>query len=64
MSEMNFETDALSLEYKRNYGTARGNLEVSDLVNNPFLNSPSSIFRLLSPEETSHLVQGFQIRAG
>lgn len=29
------ELDALSLEYKRDYGTARRNLNVSDFVNNP-----------------------------
>ena len=29
------ELDALSLEYKRNYGTARRDLNVTDLMNNP-----------------------------
>ena len=29
------ELDALSLEYKRDYGTARRNLNISDIVNNP-----------------------------
>jgi hypothetical protein len=29
------EMDALSLEYKRDYGMARGNVNVSDIVNNP-----------------------------
>ncbi len=29
------ELDALSLEYKRDYGTARKSLNISDVVNNP-----------------------------
>ena len=49
------ELDALSLEYQRDYGTARGNLEVSNLVNNPFVNSPSGIFGLLGTKESGDL---------
>ena len=50
-----YEADALSLEYKRDYGTARGNLELSYFVNNPFVNSPASVFRLLSEKELPDL---------
>ena len=63
MPESKIETDALSLEYKRDYGTAGRNLEVFDFVNDPFLNSPKSVSRLLSPEEISNLSRVFQIRA-
>ncbi len=27
--------DALSFEYKRDYGIARGNIDISDIINNP-----------------------------
>ena len=30
--------DALALEYKRDYGTATGNLNITDIVNNPTSN--------------------------
>lgn len=34
--------DALALEYKRDYGTARGDLNIADLMNNPaLLRNPS-----------------------
>ena len=49
------ELDALSLEYQRDYGTATGNLDISDVVNNPFANSVVSIFSLCFPEELSDL---------
>lgn len=29
------EMDALALEYKRDYGTARRNLDISNIMNNP-----------------------------
>ena len=32
------ELDALALEYQGNYGTARGDLDISNLINNPFIN--------------------------
>ena len=38
------ELDALSLEYKREYGSARRNLEVSDLVHDPSGHSRVRIF--------------------
>ena len=40
------EFDALALEYQRDYGTARGDLDISDIVNNPFVNCVYGIFRL------------------
>ena len=45
------KADALALEYQRYYGTARGNLKVSDLVNNPAANSECRVFSLGLPEE-------------
>jgi len=50
------ECDALPLEYHRDCGTARGYAEVSDFVNNPFLNSPGSIHGLLSAKEIGDLL--------
>lgn len=50
------EFDALPLEYHRDYGTARGYIEVSAFVNNPFINSPSSIYGLLSAKEIGNLL--------
>lgn len=38
--------DALSLEYKRDYGTAVGNLNVADLVNDPTANGECRVFGL------------------
>ena len=55
MKEVTLESDALSLEYKRDYGTASGDAEISDFVNNPFINSPFSILRLLGQKEFSDL---------
>ena len=45
------ELNALALEYQRYYGTARGNLKVSDLVNNPAANSECSVLSLGLPEQ-------------
>ena len=47
---------ALALEYQRDYGTAHGNLDFSDFVNNPFINSPSSVFGLGLKEKSSDLI--------
>ena len=38
--------DALSLEYKRDYGTARRNLNISDIMNNP---NAFGIIRVFGP---------------
>ena len=43
--------DALSLEYKRNYGCAFGEIELSDIVNYPPLASEFSRLGLRPPEE-------------
>lgn len=32
------QPDALALEYKRDYGTARRNLDITNIVNNPAAN--------------------------
>ena len=50
--------DALALEYQRDYGTARGNLNITDLVNNPFVNSPLSIQGLSLQEKLGNLLGG------
>ena len=43
---------ALALEYQGNYGTARGNLDVADLINNPGANSLWGLGqRLTSPSK-------------
>ena len=38
------ELDALALEYQRDYGCAVRNLDVSNLMNNPFVNCVPDIF--------------------
>lgn len=43
--------DGLPLEYKRDYGTARRNLNLSDLVNNPAAEGKVRIFSLGLPKE-------------
>mgnify|MGYP001562649205 len=45
------ELDGLALEYKRYYGTARGNLEISDIVNNPTAFGKCSVLSLGLPKE-------------
>jgi len=47
------ELDALSLEYRRDYGTACGNLNISDFVDNPLINCVTSIFSLSFYEKAS-----------
>ena len=55
--------DALSLEYKRDYGCASGQLELSDLINYPPLAREFSRLGLLFPEETLRLVTAFPIES-
>jgi len=51
------ESNALALEYKRDYGTASGDLDVLDLVNNPSANGVCCIFGLgLSKEVADSLL--------
>jgi hypothetical protein len=40
------DMDALALEYKRDYGTARGNLDITNLINNPAANGECCVFGL------------------
>jgi len=49
------DLDALALEYRSNYGNARRNLDVADLIDNPFINSIASISRLGFAEESRDL---------
>jgi len=51
MSE--FELNALALEYQRDYGTASRELDISDFVNNPFINCETSILTFTFPKELS-----------
>ena len=48
--------DALSLEYKRDYGCAKGQLELSDLVNYPPLESELRSLGLRLEEEFIDIV--------
>ena len=52
------ELDALSLEYQRDYGAARSNLEFPDFVNNPFVNCEVSILSLGLFEKFGNLLLG------
>ena len=45
------KSNALALEYQRDYGTANGNLNISNLVNNPQANGVCRVFGLRLPEE-------------
>lgn len=54
--------DALSLEYKRDYGTAIGNLDVADLVNNPAANRVCRVLGLGLTEQGAGLL-GTDVRA-
>lgn len=45
------EPNALALEYKGIYGTARGNLDVSYLVNNPAASGECSVLGFCFTEE-------------
>lgn len=52
--------NALALEYQRDYGSARGNLDILNLVNNPCANGVCSVFGLtdsfLSSKSMAHYV--------
>src|SRR4051812_33420838 len=54
--------DGLSLEYKRNYGTARRNLNLADFINNPVLSGEGCVFSLGLPKEFLHFVP-LQVRS-
>jgi hypothetical protein len=49
------QPNALALEYQRDYGTAHGDLNVLDLVNNPAANGKCRIFCLSFPEKGADL---------
>ena len=46
------KSDALALEYKRDYGTAWSNLNVSHFINNPVASGKCRVFGLGLPEES------------
>ena len=56
------DSDALALEYKRNYGVACGNLDISDLINNPAASGECSVFGLSLKEELPYVI-GRQTRS-
>jgi len=62
MSEAEMETNALALEYKRYYGSARGNLNVHNLVNDPTANGECRVFGRSLSKEGFDLV-GLEVRA-
>ena len=45
------QPNGLALEYKRDYGTARGHLDVFNLVNNPAANGVCSVLGLSFEEQ-------------
>lgn len=49
--------DALSLEYKRDYGTAFGNLNIADLVNNPAANGECRVLGLSLQKQGADLLR-------
>jgi hypothetical protein len=56
------EQNALALEYQGDYGSASGNLDVSDLINNPGFNRKCRVFGLGLQEESLDLI-GPKVRA-
>ena len=48
------QPNALALEYQREYGRTRGNIDVSDLVNNPAANGKCRVFGLSLKKELTH----------
>lgn len=52
------DNDALALEYQSDYRTAKGDLNILDLVNNPGANGECRVFGLGIAEE------GFDLAAG
>lgn len=52
-----YQLDALSLEYKRVNGSARGNLDVTNLVNNPAANGVTSVLGPSLEEEIADLLR-------
>ena len=52
------ENDALSLEYKRDYGTASGYLDIADLVNNPAFGGKCRVLGLGFEKESFNLLLG------
>ena len=49
----------LPLEYERDYGTARRNVEVPDIFDNPLLFSPQSIYSPLSTEKLLDFINSY-----
>ena len=53
-ADVSLTPNGLALEYQRDYGSARGNLDVFDLVNNPAANGVCSVFGLGFEEQLSN----------
>ena len=56
------QSDALALEYKRDYGCARRQMELTDLVNYPPLESEFRRLGLALPEKALNLI-GVHVRS-
>ena len=52
------QPNALALEYQRDYGTARGELNILDLVNNPAANGKCRVFGLSFPVKDTKPLRG------
>ena len=48
------ELNGLALEYQGNYGSARGNLDIADFVNNPVAGGVCNVFGLGLPEKSAN----------
>ncbi|HME36712.1 MAG TPA: hypothetical protein VKF84_15870 [Candidatus Sulfotelmatobacter sp.] len=51
LNQSRSQLNGLALEYKRDYGTARGHLDVFNLVNNPAANGICSVLGLSFEEQ-------------
>jgi hypothetical protein len=50
------QPNALALEYQRDYGTAHGDLNILDLVNNPAANGKCRVFGLSFSEQRTDIL--------
>ena len=49
------QPNGLALEYQREYGSARGYIDVSNLINNPAANGKCRVFGLSLEKQLTHL---------
>ena len=53
--------DGLSLEYKRDYGTARRNLDLADIMNDPFR---EGVVRVFGPGFSEQITDMLVVKVG